>query len=211
MAWSLYDTHGQRKYLTTKERGAFLRTAIRIGGPTGTFCAVLALTGARISEALSLTPERIDRANGAIVFETLKRRERGIFRAVPVPHELVDFLYSVHDLDTVRNDADQGFSRIWPWSRPTAWTRVKSVMRLANIPEAQAQPKSLRHTFGVEAVQNRIAITLVKKWLGHAKLQSTEIYATPLGREERRLAAHMWRGIRGSFGAGSDQTEGVSP
>ncbi|MDE2133924.1 MAG: tyrosine-type recombinase/integrase [Alphaproteobacteria bacterium] len=211
MTWSLYDAHGQRKYLTARERAAFVRIAVRTGGPVGTFCAVLALTGARISEALALTPERIDRANDAIVFETLKRRERGIFRAVPVPRELVEFLYEVHDLEAVSHDTDQPFMRMWPWSRTTAWKHVKAVMRLANIPEAQAKPKALRHAFGVEAVQDRIAITLVKKWLGHAKLQSTEIYATPLGREERRLAAHMWRGIRGSFGPGSDQTESVSP
>ena len=197
MVWSLYDARGQRKYLTSHERAAFIRAAIKTGGSTGTFCAVLALSGARISEVLALTPDRIDKANCAIVFETLKRRERGIFRAVPVPRELIEFLDSVHDL----KDDEKRNTRLWPWSRPTAWKRVKSVMRLANIAEAQANPKALRHTFGVEAVQDRIAITLVKKWLGHAKLQSTEIYATPLGREERRLASLMWRGIRESFGA----------
>ena len=205
MVWSLYDAHGQRKYLTGKERAAFVRTAVRVGGPTGTFCAVMALTGARISEVLSLTPERIDGAEGAIVFETLKRRERGIFRAVPIPHELVDLLCAVHDLKTAGCDPARRRAHLWMWSRTTAWKHVKAVMRLANIPEAQAKPKALRHAFGVEAVQERIAITLVKKWLGHAKLQSTEIYATPLGREERRLAAHMWRGIRESFGHSGDQ------
>ncbi len=207
MTWSLYDAHGQRKYLTTKERAAFVRMAIRTGGATGTFCAVLTLTGARISEVLALTPERIDRANGAIVFETLKRRERGIFRAVPVPRELIEFLYAVHDLESTAHDVDRCFGRIWPWSRPTAWKHVKSIMRLANIPKAQAKPKALRHAFGVEAVQDRIAITLVKKWLGHAKLQSTEIYATPLGREERKLASLMWRGIRGSFDPAFGRTD----
>lgn len=207
MAWSLYDTRGQRKYLTGRERAAFIRAAIRTGGPTGTFCAVLALSGARISEVLALTPDRVDKANRAIVFETLKRRERGIFRAVPVPRELIDFLDSVHDL---KRD-DKRTARLWPWSRPTAWKRVKAVMRLANVPEAQANPKALRHTFGVEAVQDRIAITLVKKWLGHAKLQSTEIYATPLGREERKLASLMWRGIRESFGPDSGRADREHP
>ncbi|MDR3526094.1 MAG: tyrosine-type recombinase/integrase [Rhizomicrobium sp.] len=211
MTWSLYDAHGQRKYLTSKERAAFIRMAVRTGGPVGTFCSVMALTGARISEVLALTPERIDRANGAIVFETLKRRERGIFRAVPIPYELVELLYAVHNLKTAADDPERRGARLWRWSRPTAWKHVKSVMRLANIPDAQAMPKALRHAFGVEAVQDRIAITLVKKWLGHAKLQSTEIYATPLGREERRLAAHMWRGIRESFSPPLGETNPERP
>lgn len=192
MTWSLYDAHGQRKYLTARERAAFIRAALHLGGDVGTFCAVLAFCGARISEVLALTPERIDRRAGAIVFETLKRRRRGVFRAVPVPLELIDLLVSVHKLDS----ASPKSNRLWAWSRPTGWKRVKATMRLAEIPEAQAKPKALRHAFGVEAVQDRIAITLVKKWLGHAKLQTTEIYATPLGEEERKLASLMWRNVR---------------
>ena len=211
MAWSLYDVRGQRKYLTSHERAAFIRAAVEAGGSTGTFCAVLALTGARISEALALTPERIDAANGAIVFETLKRRERGIFRAVPVPRELIGYIRAVHGLERVERENGQYVARLWPWSRPTAWKRVKRVMRLAKIPEAQAKPKALRHAFGVAAVQDRIAITLVKKWLGHAKLQSTEIYATPLGREERKLAALMWRGVRESFGLAFGKADSERP
>jgi hypothetical protein len=41
----------------------------------------------------------------------------------------------------------------------------------------------------------RLGLSLLKKWLGHAKLETTEIYATPIGKEERRLARLMWRGV----------------
>ncbi len=69
MPWSLYDNRGRRKYLVPKERWGFLRAALEIGGKIGTFCAVLAFCGARISEVLALTPERIDDGDSVIVFE----------------------------------------------------------------------------------------------------------------------------------------------
>lgn len=57
-----------------------------------TFCAVLHATGRRISEALALTPQQIDLTGRVIVFESLKKRKRGVFRAVPVPPDLLDML-----------------------------------------------------------------------------------------------------------------------
>src|ERR1700759_3108574 len=72
MDWSLYDIRGRRKYLAASERGAFLRAALLTRGKVGSFCAVLTLCGARISEVLALTPERIDDTNCTITFETLK-------------------------------------------------------------------------------------------------------------------------------------------
>src|ERR1700761_6540622 len=83
MEWSLYDGRGRRKYLVPKERGSFLQAALQVGGKTASFCAVLMFSGARISEVLALTPERIDDGNQTIIFETLKRRSKGVYRAVP--------------------------------------------------------------------------------------------------------------------------------
>lgn len=50
-----------------------------------TLCAVLHDTGRRESEALELTPERVDLEGGCLVFRTLKKRREGVYRAVPVP------------------------------------------------------------------------------------------------------------------------------
>ena len=52
-----------------------------------TFCLVLHYTGCRISEALA--PRNIDLSDKTIVFETLKKRRRGLYRAVPVPEEVL--------------------------------------------------------------------------------------------------------------------------
>src|SRR5580658_6626546 len=127
MSWSLYDVRGRRKYLVPKERWAFLDAALDVGGAAATFCATLAFTGARISEVLALTPERLDEANGAINIETLKRRQRGIIRAVPVPLKLFDLLDEVHGFRAAQLETTCLRKRLWPWSRTTAWRRVKEV------------------------------------------------------------------------------------
>jgi integrase len=193
MSWSLYDARGRRKYLVPKERLAFLRMAFQIGGQVGTFCAVLAFCGPRISEALALTPERIDDGVGALNFETLKRRQRGIIRAVPVPRKLLENLERVHHYRAAQRDKKLARIPLWRWSRTTAWRRVKEVMQRAGIPEYLCKPKALRHAFGVLAVLCKVALTLIKKWMGHAKLETTEIYTNVTGREERFLAQLTWK------------------
>src|SRR6478672_13540331 len=75
---TLYDHDGHRKYLTPAERDAFLKAAddaeVR---EVRTFCATLAYTGCRISEALALTADRIDLKDGTIVIESAKKRQTG--------------------------------------------------------------------------------------------------------------------------------------
>ena len=65
-------------------------------------------------------------------------------------------------------------------------------MLAAGVDPSVAKPRALRHAFGVEAVQQRIALSLIKRWLGHAKIETTAIYANPVGEEERALARLMW-------------------
>ena len=73
----VFDQSGKRKYLTTQERIAFLAAAEKGPPDVATFCAVLAYTGARVSEVLALVPARIDASADVIVFESLKKRRRG--------------------------------------------------------------------------------------------------------------------------------------
>src|SRR5271168_3408685 len=78
---SIYDPSGHRKYLTITERTAFLAAARKLPVPARVFCETLAFTGARISEVLFLTSRQIDAAAGVVIFESLKKRRRGVYRA----------------------------------------------------------------------------------------------------------------------------------
>jgi integrase len=188
----LYDAQGRRKYLTADERARFLAAAEDATRETRTFCLVLAHTGCRISEALELTPERVDLANGTIVFESLKKRRTGRYRAVPVPPAVLDAVDLVHDLKARQKRANARRSRLWAWSRTTAWRRVAAVMRNARLSGPHATPKGLRHGFGVAAVNAGIPLNMVQKWLGHAQLSTTAIYADAVGAEEKAIASRMW-------------------
>lgn len=142
MTSALFDRSGNRKYLISRERSAFVQTASRESGAVSTFCLTLAFTGARISEVLALTGGRIDVAGEMIVFETLKQRRKGIFRAVPVPPSLIPLL---------TKHGTEKDTRLWPWGRTSGWNVVRTVMHKAGIAETLCKPKALRHAFAVEA------------------------------------------------------------
>ena len=192
MSGELFTSDGLRKYLTAEERKIFLLEAEKGSRELRTFCCVLVHTGCRISEALALTPEHLDLSEGVIVFESLKKRRKGIFRAVPIPPSLSDALELVHDIrKKKRSKAKQ--KPIWTWSRSSAWRYIKAVMDDAGIGEGPwASPKGLRHGFGVEAVSQGIPLNMLQKWLGHAQLSTTAIYANAVGEEEKNIAARMW-------------------
>jgi integrase len=153
----------------------------------------LARSGGRISETLALTPSAIDLDSRVARFETLKRRKRGIVREVPLPSSLLRELE--REFATRANQRHPALARrrLWHWSRVTGWRYVKALMAAAQIYGAAAMPKGLRHTFGVNAFQARVPPHLVQRWLGHASLRTTAIYADVTGREERAFAARMWQ------------------
>ena len=66
------------------------------------------------------------------------------------------------------------------------------MMMKAGIFGAPAMPKGLRHGFGVCAFQANVPPHLVQRWLGHASLKTTAIYADVMGPDERAFAARMW-------------------
>ncbi len=157
----LYDSKGQRKYLTIGERKKFLVAATSFSPEIHTFCATLAFTGARISEVLALTPNHIDIAEQTILIECLKKRKRGIYRTVPVPQSLLTLMNDVHRFCRDRQKIRADRQKIWPWCRTTAWKHVKKTMAAANIDGLHASPKGLRHSFGVTALQKEVPLNLV--------------------------------------------------
>ncbi len=179
------DEHGQRKYLNWPERTAFRSTCDELEGLGGSFCLTLLYTGCRISEALALKPSSIDASQKTVVFETLKRRKRGVFRTVPIPGFLIDELRQIAEM----RGPDE---RLWPFSRSTAYRIVVERMRKAGLSGSKACPKGLRHSFGIAMASKGVPITMVKKWLGHANLETTEIYLDFVGEDERDQARKIW-------------------
>jgi integrase len=184
---SLYGRDGTRKYTTRTERHRVLATAFACENrKAGTLTLMLALTGCRISEALSLTPVQIDIEECFVSFRCLKKRGRLVVREVPVPRWFIDRLLQVHDLGDER-------ARLWPYGRTWGWTLIKNIMHDSALSSGgQACPRGLRHGMGVHAILSGVPITFVKRWLGHARLSTTAIYLDAIGPEEREIASRMW-------------------
>lgn len=186
---SLYSAGGQRKYLTPSERSRFIATASACPrAELRTFCLLLAYTGCRISEALAVTGHAVNIAECVVAIRSLKKRKKVmVVREMPIPRKFARLIGRVHRL---KNRQD---SRLWPWSRSRAWQLVKAIMREAGIPPGiHATPKGLRHGFGLHAIYCGVPLTLVQRWLGHARLETTSIYLQAIGPEERMIASRMW-------------------
>ncbi len=188
MSSQLFTSDGKRKYLTQDEQGRFLEAASHLESPEArTFCMTLVFTGCRISEALQLTVERVDLSAKVIRFRSLKKREKVVFRAVPVPDEYLDAMKLVHSL-TKRQRLKNGKSALlWPIGRAMGWKYIKRVMEAAGIEGIQATPKGLRHGFGVRMAQKTRNPRLIQKLLGHESLETTAIYMDLVGEEERAV------------------------
>lgn len=180
--WQIHDPAGRRKYVTEAERRAFLGVADHLAPRWRGLCYVLAYTGCRISEALSLAGHQLDPDAGTITFRTLKRR-RPVFRRVPVPRRLITMLLALPP----RPDG-----QLWCAHRVTAWRHVSRAMALAGIDGPMASCKGLRHGFGLRAAAAGVPPNLIAKWLGHASLTTTAIYLDLVGVEERMFAERMW-------------------
>ncbi len=181
----LYTTQGERLYLCASEDRRYLAAAATADPMTRLFCELLSYTGARLSEALALTPRLLDIAQNEVVIRTLKRRKT-TFRAIPIPARLMRDLAAV--ATTLAPDA-----RLFPWSRQTGWRRVKAVMRHAGIQGPQATPKGIRHKYAIAGIMHGVPETMVQELLGHADLSTTAIYVRAAGREKRAVVRRMWR------------------
>ena len=189
----LFDSDGNRLYLTSQERDDFIAYARKQRPEERTLAETLAYSGCRISEALETTPQRIELDEGRIVLRSLKKRREDVFRTVPVPSEYLDTLNMVHGIREARKAKKYRTTPLWSWSRQHSYEIITGLMKGAGIEEGKHRtPKGLRHAFGVNAIANGIPLHMLQKWMGHAQMTTTAIYAQLVGAEEQDLASKMW-------------------
>jgi len=197
----IFDRGGNRLYLNESEGDRFLEAAKEESREYHVLCHTLYYTGCRPSEALELSPSRIDLIRRAIVIRSLKKRlydNRGrkkqpSFRSVAVPDRLIDDLALVFDLRARNKDNFRRTQPLWDIGRQTAWRVVKRVMVRAEIVGPQASSKGLRHAFGVKCVMSRMPLHKIAKWLGHTDTKTTEIYTTVIDEEDREMLMRVWK------------------
>lgn len=193
---SLYAPSGLRKYLNAAERGRALAAMSALEEDQELFALTLAWTGARISEVLALFAASFQVDASLVAIRTLKRRRFHI-REVPVPPWLMARLAAFFSLQARQRDAGSATARLWPRHRITGWRVIKHVMMVAQVTGVAACPRGLRHSFGVGTVQAGVPLNITQRWMGHARISTTAIYADACGPEELAFAERYWRASSG--------------
>jgi site-specific recombinase XerD len=159
-------------------------------------------TGARISECLALTKASFtltDEWGSHVILTTLKQRGRPAEtsreknrkdkkRVVPITDPVfLDELqryFATHPLK--KNE------RIFPITRQAADKRLRQLTSsMAKTLPIDVSCHTLRHSFAINAVLHGEPLTVIRDWLGHADLSSTEIYTSVLTTETNHLMRYM--------------------
>ncbi|MEW7986755.1 MAG: site-specific integrase [Candidatus Thiodiazotropha sp.] len=214
----LFDPETQeRLYLDAKERERFLEAADKLENRSHCLlCEVIHWTGCRISEALELTPRRIDINNRVIRYRTIKKRKytrqgelkAAVFRDVPISKELarhLDMFFHIRKARKTRKGLD---SLLWPnqadpkrpVARTTGWRIIKRVLDAAGIEGPQATAKGLRHGYAVAMILGDLDVHILQKRLGHESVETTAIYLQVVGEEAHALEERAWKKANESWG-----------
>jgi integrase/recombinase XerD len=127
----------------------------------------------------------------SVAIQTLKRRKHSV-REVPLPAALITVLDRQFRLSTTpAGSATCGSSPMAVVAHDRTAGDQESHAG-AGIAGRHACPRGLRHAFGVGSLQAGVPLNLVQRWLGHARISTTAIYASACGPEELAFAARFW-------------------
>lgn len=145
-------------------------------------------TGARITEALMVTPEdlQLDGLRPFVRLRTLKQRSRG--RGRPAKDEKVARVVPLLDSAFVR-ELRRFLATFRPGrrtplfavTRKTAWSWLQQAIDRAGaggitFAVTPISPRTLRHSFAMHLFLNHVPPKVVQTYMGHERYESTEQY-----------------------------------
>jgi integrase len=125
---------------------------------------VLVDTGVRLSELWRIRAEDCTFGERALV--QVFGRKNGTYRSVPMTARVQDIL--------VRRASAVFFPFDNRWFR-SAWDKMKTTLNLTT--DTQFVPHALRHTCASRLVQRGVPLLVVKEWMGHKSVLTTQRYA----------------------------------
>jgi integrase/recombinase XerD len=135
-------------------------------------------TGARISEAIALDVDDLERAEGLVRLSGKGGKQRlvpiGSFATAALEAYLVRGRPSL-----VAGGPGAGAvflnARGGRLSRQSAWTALRSAAARAGLP-GQLSPHVLRHSFATHLLDGGADVRVVQELLGHASVTTTQVY-----------------------------------
>ncbi len=135
-------------------------------------------TGARISEAVGLDVDDLDRGSGALRLVGKGGKER----IVPVGRFALDAVegYLVRGRSVLAERGAGGpalflNSRGGRLSRQSAWTVLRAAAKRADL-SGEVSPHTLRHSYATHLLDGGADVRVVQELLGHASVTTTQIY-----------------------------------
>lgn len=165
-------------YLTSEEVMLLVQEARkrRKGERDVLLILLLFQTGLRISEALSLTPSKIELFEGRPVLRfTGKGKKR---RIVALPERLADKLRAFAYQNDVKQD-----EKFFPINRQRAWQIIKEVSGKAGIAK-RVYPHLLRHSDAIERLKQTGHPKTLQHHLGHSSPVMVMRYLSTLTQED---------------------------
>jgi integrase/recombinase XerD len=157
--------------LSRDEERRLIQHAYRDRGEYGLLIKTLFQTGARVSEFANIEVEHFFFGESMIL---LDRGKGGKSRYVPILPELAQ------ELRTHLGDRGTGYlfetNRHLPYSPRRIQQIVKSTAEGARI-NKRVYPHLLRHSVATALLERGMPIDQIQKFLGHSKLETTQIYA----------------------------------
>lgn len=157
--------------LSRDEEGRLIRQAYKDHGEHGLLIKTLFQSGARVSEFIGL---RVDDLFFDEQMLLIEKGKGGKSRYVPILPELAQ------ELSTHLGNRKTGY--LFETNRHTAYSPrrvqqiVKAVAERAKITK-RMYPHLLRHSVATTLLERGMPIDQIQKFLGHSKLETTQIYA----------------------------------
>jgi len=165
-------------YLTSDEVRLLVEEAKkrRYGERDALLILVLFQTGLRISEALSLTPFKIEVFEGRPILRFVGKGKKP--RVVALPERLADKLRAYAYQKGIKPD-----QRFFPINRQRAWQILKEVSYKAGITK-RVYPHLLRHSDAIERLRQTGNPKALQHHLGHASPVMVMRYLSTLTQED---------------------------
>jgi integrase/recombinase XerD len=135
-------------------------------------------TGARISEAIGLDVDDLDRAAGLVRLDGKGGKQRVVPVGSYAGRAVEDYLVRARPGPGRRRTGHSGAVPQRPrrrLSRQSAWTVLRSAASRAGI-AGDVSPHTLRHCFATHLLDGGADVRVVQELLGHASVTTTQVY-----------------------------------
>ena len=178
------------KAVSVEQVVALLEAAGSLDGPRGlrdrALLELLYGTGARISEAVGLAVDDLDRVHASVRLAGKGGKERVVPVGSYALRAVEEYLVRARPaLAAARAGPGRGVrggtlflnARGGPLSRQSAWSILRTAAQRAGLDQlADLSPHTLRHSFATHLLDGGADVRVVQELLGHASVTTTQVY-----------------------------------